>query len=167
MLTLHNLENNKEAIHRRKRIGRGDGSGMGSYSTRGLKGQKARSGGKSGLAVKAIKGYLLRIPKIRGFKSLNSKMAVINVCDLDNNFKENQTVTAREMLKAGLIVTIENGVKVLSNGTVSKKFIVEANAFSKEAEAKITKAGGQAVIVGKKEETAKPAKKEDKKTKTK
>lgn len=165
MLTLHNLEQTKGAKHRRKRIGRGDGSGKGSYSTRGLKGQKARSGGKSGLAVKAIKGYLLRIPKVRGFKSLKAKMAVVNVADLDKNFKDGQNVDARAMLKAGLILTIVDGVKVLSKGTISKKLIVSADAFSKEAEAKIKKAGGQAVLVVKKAEESKPA--EEKKAKTK
>lgn len=167
MLTLHNLENKKSAKHRKKRVGRGDASGMGTYSTRGLKGQRARSGGKSGLAIRSVKSYLLRIPKVRGFKSLQSKMAVVNVGDLEKNFQDGQTVNARDMLKAELIVTIANGVKVLSQGKISKKLTVEANAFSKEAMEKINKAGGKAVVVApsKKKEEKPKAKAEDKETK--
>lgn len=166
MLTLHNLENKKSAKHRKKRVGRGDASGMGTYSTRGLKGQRARSGGKSGLAIRSVKSYLLRIPKVRGFKSLQNKMAVVNVGDLEKNFQDGQTVNARDMLKAELIITIANGVKVLSQGKISKKLTVEANAFSKEAMEKINKAGGKAVVVAPSKKKEEPkAKVEDKETK--
>ncbi len=151
MLTLHNLENKKSAKHRRKRVGRGNASGMGTYSTRGLKGQKSRSGGKSGLAVRSIKSYLLRIPKVRGFKALTNKMAVVNIGDLDRLFKDKQKINARDMLKVELIHTIGNGVKVLAQGKITKALIVEANAFSKDAMDKINKAGGKAVVVGNKE----------------
>ena len=149
MLTLH--EFNKKSDNRtKKRRGRGNASGKGNYSTRGIKGQRSRSGGKSGLALRSIKSYLLRIPKIRGFKSIHNKMAVVNLSGLNSNFKDGETINARALLKAKLISTIDNGLKILSSGEINKKFIVEANAFSKTAKAAIEKAGGEAKLVGQK-----------------
>ena len=147
MLTLHNLSKSKSKAGDQKRRGRGNASGRGNYSTRGMKGQRSRSGGKSGLALRSIKSYLLRIPKVRGFKSVHAKMATVNIKDLESRFHQGDTINARSMLKAGLITTIANGVKVLSVGKLSKKLTVEANAFSKSAQEKITKAGGKIVVV--------------------
>lgn len=147
MLTLHNLSKSKSKAGVQKRRGRGNASGRGNYSTRGMKGQRSRSGGKSGLALRSIKGYLLRIPKVRGFKSIHAKMSTVNIKDLDSRFHEGDTINARSMLKAGLITTTAHGVKVLSVGKLSKKITVEANAFSKAAQEKITKAGGKIVVV--------------------
>lgn len=161
MLSLHNLEKSKSSSSKKDRRGRGNASGSGNYSGRGMKGQRSRSGGKSGLAARSIKGYLLRIPKVRGFKSLNKSKAGVNVGDLNKHFKDGERINARAMLKAGLISTIAYGVKILSKGELKKKLIVEANDFSASAREKITKAGGEAVVVGKKE---KPVKKSDKKT---
>ena len=159
MLSLHNLQNDKNATHRKKRVGRGDGSGTGTYSGRGMKGQRSRSGGKSGLALRSIKSYLLRIPKVRGFKSLQSKMAVVNLADLESNFSKGDTVNARDMLRAGLVRSISKGVKVLSTGKLTKELTVEANAFSKGAAGAIAKAGGKAVVVDKvKTKDEKPSK---------
>ncbi|MBT6691287.1 50S ribosomal protein L15 [Candidatus Parcubacteria bacterium] len=165
-MSLHNLEKNKASTHRKRRVGRGDASGMGSYSTRGIKGQRSRSGGKSGLAVRSIKSYLLRIPKVRGFKSLQPKMAVVNLEDLEKNFSAGSTVNARAMLRADLVRSITKGVKVLSLGKLTKNLNVEATAFSKKAAEAIVKAGGKAVVVGpKKIEKDKPVKKDEVKAK--
>lgn len=163
MLSLHNLDKAKSSKSRKKRLGRGNASGKGNYSTRGMKGQRARSGGKSGLASRSIKGYLLRIPKVRGFKSLNQARATINIGDLDKNFNDGDRVNARLLLKAGLITSINSGVKVLSAGKLSKKLIVEADDFSKDAKEKISKAGGETKLV-KKSSSAKEVK-EDKDSK--
>ena len=149
-MKLHTLKPAEGSTKSRKRIGRGEGSGHGGTSTRGHKGQKSRSGGKSGLQTRSIKAYLLRIPKNRGFKSLQNKPEVVNLSDLENKFEAGNKVNARALLKAGLISTIANGVKVLSNGTLTKKLLVEANAFSETAKEKIEKAGGQATVVGQK-----------------
>ncbi|MCD4760401.1 50S ribosomal protein L15 [bacterium] len=151
MLTLHNLEKPKSSDKRRVRRGRGNASGSGNYSGRGMKGQRSRSGGKSGLALRSIKSYLLRIPKTRGFKSLNKKMATVNVYDLEKYFKDGDIVNARDLLRLNLISTISNGLKILSDGKLSKKLTVEANAFSAKAKEKIEKAGGQAKIIQKSE----------------
>ncbi len=164
MLSLHNLEKDNSVKRNRKRRGRGNASGKGNYSTRGMKGQRSRSGGKSGLSLRSMKSYLLRIPKVRGFQSLNTKMAVVNIEDLDNNFKDGNTINARALHKLGLISTIKHGVKILGNGKLNKKLTVEANAFSKTAEETIKKAGGQVKVVGfSKKEEKKDNKQEDKK----
>lgn len=160
MLSLHNLEKSKDNRRPKKRVGRGNSSGVGTYSSRGLKGQKARSGGKSGIAGRAIKGYLLRIPKVRGFKSIHKSMVAINLGDLEKSFKAGQTVNDRAMLKAGLIQSLDSGVKILSSGKLTKNLVIEANAFSKSAKEKIEAAGGKAILV-------KKAKKESKKKEAK
>jgi len=163
MLSLHNLEKSKGTGKKSKRLGRGNATGSGNYSTRGMKGQRSRSGGKSGLALRSIKSYLLGVPKVRGFKALGKQISVVNVGDLEKNFSNGDTVNIRSMLKAGLLITISGGVKVLSEGKLSKNLTVEANAFSAAAKAKIEAAGGKAVVVTvKKEETKKTSvKKED------
>lgn len=154
MLSLHNLKPAKGSTRTSKRRGRGNSSGRGNFSTRGMKGQRARSGGKSGLQSRSIKGYLLRIPKNRGFQSINPDAATINLQELENNFNTGAKINIRELLKKKLIKTTANGLKVLSTGKLTKKFIIEANAFSKLAIEKIVKAGGEAkVVVVKKEKT--------------
>jgi len=161
MLTLHNLQKSK-GKRKRKKVGRGNSSGTGTYSGRGLKGQRSRSGGKSGLRARSIKSYLLRIPKVKGFKSFKQNYETVNIKNLEKNFNEGQIVNARSLIKLGLIKTIDRGLKILSVGNLKKKLIVEANAFSKIAKHKIEEAGGEArLILVKKEE--KLIEKEDKK----
>lgn len=158
MLGLHNLKSAPKATHRRKRVGRGSGSGRGNYSARGMKGQRSRSGGKSGLALRAVRTYVLRIPKTRGFRSIYPKYTVVNLGQLDKHFEAGQTINARALVKKGLIASSESGVKILSGGQVKKKFIIEASAFSASAKAQIEAAGGQAkVVVQKKIEAKKEA----------
>ena len=156
MLSLSNLQKSKGSTHRRKILGRGTGTGRGNYSTRGMKGQRARSGGRVGTAVRSMRSYLLRIPKNRGFRSIHPKYAVVNIGALNNLFKDGAKVNARILLKKGLISTIDNGLKILSTGVLDKKLIIEANAFSDTAKQKIEAVGGQAIIVKiKKEESPK------------
>jgi|SaaInlV_200m_DNA_2_1039689.scaffolds.fasta_scaffold59924_2 large subunit ribosomal protein L15 len=147
MLSLHNLKKGKGTEKKSKRLGRGNATGSGNYSTRGMKGQRSRSGGKSGLALRSIKSYLLRIPKVRGFKSLNKSKATVNVGALEQKFSSGETINTRAMLKAGLIDTISNGVKILSDGKITKNFTVEAEDFSASAKEKIEAAGGKIVII--------------------
>ncbi|PIY78798.1 MAG: 50S ribosomal protein L15, partial [Parcubacteria group bacterium CG_4_10_14_0_8_um_filter_35_7] len=85
-LSLHNLKSRKRK--KRKRVGRGNASGHGTYSGRGLKGQKSRSGGKKGLKLKGFKVIIQNIPKTRGFKSIHPKMEIVNTGDLEKKFKE-------------------------------------------------------------------------------
>lgn len=148
MLSLNELKKSAHSTRSSKRRGRGNASGRGNYSTRGMKGQRARSGGKAGLSSRSIRGYLLRIPKVRGFQSLYAKMAVVNLGDLEKHFESGATIKARDVLRLGLVASIKDGIKVLGQGKLTKKFIIEAEAFSKTAEALIVKAGGQAKVVG-------------------
>ncbi len=159
MLTLHSLKPAKGATKTSKRRGRGNSSGRGNYSTRGLKGQRARSGGRSGLQSRSIKGYLLRIPKNRGFQSIKQGLVTINLQDLENNFTNGAKVNARELLKKKLIRTTMSGLKILSAGKLTKKLIVEADAFSKLAMEQIKQAGGQAILITRKKVEKATAKK--------
>lgn len=126
---------------KRKRIGRGQGSGHGKTATKGHKGQKARSGG----SIKAgFEGGQMpmqrRLPK-RGFTSINKiEFSIVKISDL-NMFDSEAKVSLEEMIKAGL-VSKNNMVKVLGDGELSKKLHIEAHKFSASAKAKIIAAGG-------------------------
>lgn len=143
-LTLSNLKPAKGA--RKKSIKVGRGGKRGSYSGRGMKGQRARSGGKSGLKALGFRQTLLRIPKNRGFRSLQPKMAIVNLLDLEKNFKDNDVIDPKILVKKGLIDNLKAGVKILGNGKVSKKLMVTAQAFSASAKKEIEAKGGKAEI---------------------
>lgn len=144
-LSLHNLQAPpRQANKSRKRVGRGNASGQGTYAGRGLKGQKARSG-VSGLKLKGLRRRLLSIPKLRGFKSPYEKAAVVNVSDLERAYADKATITPKSLTKKGLIDTPRYGVKILGEGKVSKSFTIQKCGVSKSAKAKIEKAGGKVV----------------------
>jgi large subunit ribosomal protein L15 len=121
-----------------KRIGRG--GKRGSFSGRGTKGQKARAGRRIRPEMRDI---IKKIPKARGyaFASINKKPFIINLAALDKNFKENEKVTPQTLLEKGLIKKKGN-VKILSDGNVTKSFVVFHCQISKQAREKIEKAGG-------------------------
>ena len=152
-LNLSNLKPAKGSTKTRKKIGRG--GKRGTYSGRGLKGQRSRSGGKSGLKALGFKQTLQRIPKLRGFKSLKPKMAVVNLSSLSEKFADGDVIDPIMLIKTGLINTAKNGVKVLGSGEMTKKLTISANAFSTTAREAIEKAGGKAEVIEKK----KPAEK--------
>jgi len=145
VLSLSNLKSFKQKSRRRK--GRGDGSGRGTYSGRGLKGQRSRSGGRKNLKRKGLKQFLQQIPKSRGFKSMYPSFEVVNIRDLNNKFEKGEIITLNKMLKVGLINTKVKGVKILGQGKLNKKFIVQAHSFSKSAENAIKKAGGKTELI--------------------
>lgn len=123
MLSLNNIAKSKGASQKRKRVGRGNSSGHGTYSTRGLKGQKSRSG-VSGLKRLGMKKQLLQIPKFRGFTSPYPKNQVVSVKAINHNFKDNEMVSP-ETLFAKKLTTIKNApVKILGKEklTVKVKF---------------------------------------------
>jgi large subunit ribosomal protein L15 len=126
------------------RVGRGHGSGNGKTAGRGHGGQKSRSGGgvRPGFEGGQMPLYR-RLPK-RGFTNRNSLNIVgINVSMLER-FEEGSTVTVASLIEAGIIKNPRDGVKILGKGEVSKKLIVQANAFSASAKEKIEAAGGKA-----------------------
>jgi len=141
-LTLHNLQVAKGAKRGKRRVGRGNASGKGNYSGRGNKGQRARSGGKNKLAMRGIRGYLLRIPKKRGFKSIAVKAEVVNLDTLEAIAKNGEVITPKYLLQKGLIKSVKNGVKILGQGKLTKKLTVNVSQFSRTAKDAILKAGG-------------------------
>lgn len=147
-MKLHELKPKKGSKHKRKKVGRGLGSGHGTYSTRGIKGQKARSGSKRKPSFEGGRTSLLRqVPKKRGFKSIYEKPEIVNIFNLEKRFKNGDNIDKKELLKAGLISSEEKKVKILGDGEIKKKLKVTADLFSKSAEEKIKKAGGEVKIV--------------------
>lgn len=130
-----------------KRVGRGHGSGWGKTSGKGHKGQNARSGGGVRPGFEGGQMPLARrIPK-RGFNNIFAvKMAAVNVSSLEI-FKEGTEVDAELLLASGLVKNIDNGVKILGNGEITKNLTVKADAFSASAKEKIEKAGGKAEVM--------------------
>ena len=128
---------------KKKRIGRGEGSGHGGTSTRGHKGYHSRSGSgeKRGYAGGQTPLFR-RIPK-RGFKNpCRTEYTVVNVSDL-NCFPTGATVTVEELKQAGLVKKLRDGLKILGDGELKVALVVVANKFSKSASEKILGAGGQ------------------------
>ncbi len=131
------------ARKRAKRVGRGIGSGHGKTSTRGHKGQKARSGGRKGLKIKGFKQSLLKVPKVRGFKSMYARPETVTLASLNRKFESGATVTPRDLMKAKLIGTTASGVKILGTGELTKALTIKGCVASKSAAAAIEKAGGK------------------------
>ena len=132
----------------RVRVGRGLGSGNGKTSGKGQKGQKSRSGGgvRTGFEGGQMPIYR-RLPK-RGFKNIFANVyAEVNVETL-NRFEDGTTVDAVALVEAGVLKNIQDGVRILGNGELTKKLTVVANGFTKTAEEKITAAGGKVEKLG-------------------
>jgi large subunit ribosomal protein L15 len=135
---------------RRKRVGRGRGSGHGKTSTRGSKGEGARTGTRGhSLREGGQMQFFRRIPK-RGFSNFRFRreFQVVNVGVLQETFEEGAKVNAAALEEAGLIRDASGLVKILGTGEISKKLDVEATNFSTSAAMKITRAGGQIKTLG-------------------
>ena len=146
-MILNELQYQDGARDSRKRVGRGQGSGLGKTSGKGHKGQNSRSGGGVALGFEGGQTPLFkRIPK-RGFTNYTRKeYAIVNVDSL--NVFEDDVVVDFEALKAvGLLKKGLDGVKILGQGELSKKLTVKANKFSKSAQAAIEKAGGKVEVI--------------------
>jgi large subunit ribosomal protein L15 len=144
-----NLSNLKPKAGSRKRIvrvGRGNASGHGTFSGRGIKGQRARSGGRKKLARRGLKQMLQQLPKTRGFQSIHENNTVVNIGELQEKFAAQSKVTPETLRRAGLIRKAEF-VKVLGTGTLKNALQVHAHAFSATAKTAIEKAGGSATVI--------------------
>jgi len=119
-LSLHTIKKSKGTLKKRKRLGRGNSSGDGNYSGKGMKGQKSRSG-VSGLKRLGMKKILKQTPKLRGFKSIKSKDQVVNLSDLNDKFNDNDTIDIHSLFKKRLISKKNLGVKLLGNGELKLK----------------------------------------------
>ena len=146
-MKLHELSPAEGSKKEVKRIGRGHGSGWGKTAGKGHKGQKARAG--KGMRVGFEGGQMplqRRIPK-RGFNNIFAKKVVaINVGTL-NKFEDGAVVDIAALTEKGIVKNSFDSVKILSNGTITKKLTVKANAFSAGAVAKIEAAGGKTEVI--------------------
>ncbi len=129
----------------RKRIGRGNASGHGTYAGKGLNGQKSRSGHKMRPGFEGGQLPLIkRLPRKRGFTNIFRKEYSIVSLEKLNIFEAGTEVTPDKMLAAGLVKSLKQPVKVLSDGEISHPLTVRANKFSAAARAKIEAVGGKA-----------------------
>ena len=146
-MKLHELSPVEGSKKSAKRIGRGHGSGWGKTAGKGHKGQKARSGKGMRLGFEGGQMPLQRrIPK-RGFNNIFAKNIVtVNVGTL-NKFEDGTVVDIKALKDAGIVKNSFDGVKILSNGTLTKKLDVKVTAFSQSAKEKIEAAGGKAEVV--------------------
>lgn len=127
---------------KRKRVGRG--GKRGTYSGRGMKGQRSRAGRRMKPAIRSL---IKRYPKLRGygFNPVGLKPAVVNIGTLEKKFKSNDIVNPETLLKYGLIRRIKGktpAVKILAEGKLTKKLVIEGCILSKTAKSKIEKSGG-------------------------
>ena len=143
-LSLHNLKPSKGAKHSKKRIGRGNGSGHGTFSGHGGKGQKARSGGNIAPRFEGGQTPLVRrLPKLKGFTNPNRvPFQIVNVGQLEKAFENGDTVTLSTLGEKDLISSKTLPVKLLGEGEVTKKLIVKMDRVSASARAKIEGAKG-------------------------
>jgi large subunit ribosomal protein L15 len=145
-MKLHELKPAPGAKHRRKRVGRGNASGTGKTSGRGMKGQKARGSVPLGFEGGQMP-LQRRLPKWGGFTPRNRvEYAVVNVGRLDDSFEAGETVTP-EALRERQLVRKGTPVKVLAAGELTKAITVKAHRFSKQAKDKIQAAGGTAEVI--------------------
>ena len=146
-MKLHDLKPAIGATTAPKRLGRGVGSGLGKTSGKGHKGAKARSGGGKRAGFEGGQIPLMRrLPK-RGFTNkFRTELVAVNVDRLDV-FEDGMTVTPVELIQYGIIKNVQDGVKILGNGEITKKLTVQANKCSASAKEKIEAAGGKAEVI--------------------
>ena len=147
-MKLHELKNVPGAIHRKKRVGCGEGGGHGKTSGRGGKGQSARSGSSIRPGFEGGQMPLYRKLPHRGFNNyeFRTEIAVVNLRDLGGLDASVKEIDAAGLAKAGLIRSGETAVKVLGDGEITRALKITAARFSGSAKAKIEKAGGHAIV---------------------
>ena len=146
-MKLHELKPNPGSVKNRKRLGRGTATGQGKTSGRGMNGQKSRSGGgvRPGFEGGQMPLYR-RLPK-RGFTNIFAKVySTVNLSDLQV-FEDGTVVDAQLLKEKRIIRKLNDGLKILGNGDLTRKLTVKADKFTKSAEQKIVAAGGNAEVV--------------------
>ena len=146
-MKLHDLKPAEGATTAAKRLGRGIGSGLGKTSGKGHKGAKARSGGGKRPGFEGGQMPLTRrLPK-RGFtNNFRTVYVAINVDRLEI-FDDGQTVTPVDLIQAGIINKVCDGIKIMGNGEITKKLTVQATKFTASAKEKIEAVGGKAEVI--------------------
>ncbi len=148
-ISLNTVRPAKGSTHKKKRVGRGPGSGLGKTAGRGEKGQKSRSGYSRKIGFEGGQMPLhRRLPK-RGFTNIFKKRWLeISLASLEQHFEADAEITPEVLHDRGLIKKAKYDVVVLGNGEVSKPLRVSAHRFTKSAREKIEKAGGAVVQIG-------------------
>jgi len=148
-ISLNTLKPAQGSTHKKKRVGRGPGSGLGKTAGRGEKGQKSRSGYSRKIGFEGGQMPLhRRLPK-RGFTNIFKKRWLeISLASLEEHFEADAEITPEVLHDRGLIKKAKYDVVVLGNGEVSKPLRVSAHRFTKSAREKIEKAGGAVVQIG-------------------
>jgi large subunit ribosomal protein L15 len=148
-LSLNNLHPAKGSTHKKKRLGRGPGTGLGKTAGRGEKGQKSRSGYSSKIGFEGGQMPLhRRLPK-RGFTNIFKKQWLeVSLEALEKHFDADAEITPEVLHKRGIIKKAKHDIVVLGNGEVSKSLKVSAHRFTKSAREKIEKAGGTVTVIG-------------------
>jgi len=147
-MKLHDLKPAPGAKKRRKRIGRGPGSGHGKTATKGHKGLLARSGGGKRPGFEGGQMPLIRrLPKFGFTNPFRTEYAVVNVRSFEN-WSGGETVTPQAMVDAGLVKRKTLPIKILGTGALKRSLVIQAHKFSKSAEQKIQAAGGRVEVIG-------------------
>jgi large subunit ribosomal protein L15 len=154
-LSLNNLRSPNGATHKKKRLGRGPGSGLGKTSGKGHKGQKSRSGYSQKIGFEGGQMPLhRRLPK-RGFTNIFKKQWIeISLAKLEQSFDSGEEITPEVLHQRGLIKKAKHDLVVLGNGELTKALNISAHRFTKAAREKIERAGGTATEVKKQEVAA-------------
>lgn len=154
-LSLNNLHPAPGSTHKKKRVGRGPGSGLGKTAGKGHKGQKSRSGYSSKRGFEGGQMPLQRrLPK-RGFTNIFKKAWIeISLAKIEANFNSGDVVTPEILHDRGLIKKAKHDLVILGNGDITKSLTISSHRFTKTAKDKIEKAGGSATVIVKKAEAA-------------
>ncbi|HAM88177.1 MAG: LSU ribosomal protein L15p (L27Ae) [Candidatus Falkowbacteria bacterium GW2011_GWC2_38_22] len=161
-LSQHKIKAESGSQKSKKRVGRGNASGHGTYSTRGLKGQKSRSG-VSNLKRLGMRQLLLKTPKKRGFTSLQEKSPIVGLDNINLAYKDGETVTVKDLFEKGLIATPKLGAKILGNGQLTvSNLTFEGTKVSKSAKEQIDKTKGKIIMKKKVNKAVKKSKKSEK-----
>lgn len=146
-MKLHELKPAPGSTTAPKRLGRGVGSGLGKTSGKGHKGAKARSGGGKRPGFEGGQMPLVRrLPKRGFYNPFRTEYVAINVDRLEV-FEDGATVTPVELIQMGIIKKIEDGIKIMGGGELTRKLTVQANKFTATAKEKIEAAGGKAEVI--------------------
>lgn len=143
MLALNTIKPGIGRAKKRKRVGRGNAAGKGTYAGRGLKGQKSRAG-VSNLKRLGMKQVLLRTPKKRGFKSSKPKAQIVNLSVINKYFKDKETINPKVLFAKGVIKNTEGDIKILGTGKLTVNgLIITGVGISESARRQIEKNKGQ------------------------
>ena len=147
-MNLHDLTPASGAKKRRKRIGRGPGSGHGKTATKGHKGLLARSGGGKRPGFEGGQMPLIRrLPKFGFTNPFRMEYAIVNVKNFEK-WTGDKTITPQAMVDAGLVKRKKLPIKILGNGELKKSLVIQAHKFSKSSKMKIQAAGGRVEVIG-------------------